>query len=37
MSSGTATPARPYQADFLREVEREVEGGEWVRDRKSVV
>ena len=31
MSSGTATPARPYQADFLREVEREVEGGEWVR------
>ena len=24
MSSGTATPARPYQADFLREVEREL-------------
>ena len=22
---------RPYEADFLREVEREVEGGEWVR------
>ena len=26
-----ATPVRPYQSDFLREVEREVEGGEWVK------
>jgi quinone-modifying oxidoreductase subunit QmoC len=25
------TQAKPYQGDFLREVEREVEGGEWVR------
>ncbi len=31
MSSESATPVRPYQADFLREVEREVEGGEWVK------
>jgi quinone-modifying oxidoreductase, subunit QmoC len=31
MSSETATPVQPYQADFLREVEREVEGGEMVK------
>ncbi len=31
MSVDNATPAQPYQGDFLREVEREVEGGEWVR------
>ena len=31
MSSETGAPARPYQGDFLREVEREVEGGEWVK------
>lgn len=31
MSVDNATPVRPYQGDFLREVEREVEGGEWVR------
>jgi len=30
-SGERAAPARPYQADFLREVEREVEGGEWVK------
>ena len=29
--AGRAVTVRPYQGDFLREVEREVEGGEWVR------
>ena len=29
--SETALQVRPYQRDFLKEVEREVEGGEWVR------
>ena len=31
MSNELVTAPRPYQGDFLREVEREVEGGEWVK------
>ena len=31
MSNEVVTPPRPYHGDFLREVEREVEGGEWVK------
>ena len=30
-STERAVQARPYTGDFLREVEREVEGGEWVK------